>query len=204
MNTLFERSADYLTDSRQTRQYEDITGRESELIRHKARRHKQARIKWSTRELKWDSTRQDYVPDRELSKDELEISESFLLQILFVESLHMTRLNELSLRSISVAAFTAALMGWAKRLEQHYSNQKSVASKMKQSDDPNVKLDGEARENEAEMFKDIGKMLVRAGGISASGALGIDRAYKYLVKQEKKRRWELTYTTPRSLMIFGQ
>ena len=64
-------------------------------------------------------------------------------------TLHMTRLNELSLRSISVAAFTAALMGWAKRLEQHYSNQKSVASKMKQSDDPNVKLDGEARENEA-------------------------------------------------------
>jgi hypothetical protein len=188
MNTLVERSADYLTASRERTRYEDITGRESELIRHKARQHKQARIKWPTKVLKWDSTRQDYVPDREMFRDELEISESFLLQILFVESLQMTRLNELSLRSISVAAFTAALLGWAKRLDQHYSNQKSVASKMKQSDDPNVKLEGEARENEAEMFKSLGKMLVRAGGISASGSLGIDRAYKYLVKQEKKRR----------------
>ena len=188
MNSLVERSADYISDSSGSLRYEDITGKDSELIRHKARQHKHARERFPTKVLKWDSVKQDYVPDQEMNTEELEFSDSFFLQDLLDQMLDMKQIDEMSWRTISVVGFGASMLMWGKKLDQHYSQQKSIASKMKQSDDPFHKSVGEFVETSADMMKDCRHMIVRVGGLAASGAINIDRAYKYLVKQEKKRR----------------
>ena len=166
----------------------DILGKDSELIRLKASRHKQARERWPNRVLKWNSAKDDYVPDHTLNREELEFAESFFLQELLDQMLDMKQLDEVSLRNVSVVAFGASMLMWGKKLDQRYSQQKSLGSKLKQSDDPFHKSVGEFIETDAEMMKDLRHMIVRVGGLAASGAINIDRAYKYLVKQEKKRR----------------
>ena len=188
MNSLVERSADYISDSLGYLRYEDITGKDSELIRHKARQHKQARERFPTKVLKWDSIKQDYVPDQEMNTEKLEFADSFFLQELLDQMLDMNQLDEVSWRNVSVVAFGASMLMWGKKLDQRYSQQKSLGSKLKQSDDPFHKSVGEFIETDAEMMKDLRHMIVRVGGLAASGAINIDRAYKYLVKQEKKRR----------------
>ena len=166
----------------------DVLGKDSELIRHKASRHKQARERWPNRVLKWNSAKDDYVPDMNLNKEEQEFAESFFLQELLDQMLDMNQLDEMSWRNVSVVAFGASMLMWGKKLDQRYSQQKSLGSKLKQSDDPFHKSVGEFIETDAEMMKDLRHMIVRVGGLAASGAINIDRAYKYLVKQEKKRR----------------
>lgn len=166
----------------------DILGRDEDEIRHKARRHKQARERWPNRVLRWNSTKDDYVPEELLNNEELKFNDSFLLQELLDQMLDMNQLDEVSWRNISVVGFGASLLMWGKKLDQRYSSQKRVASKLKQSDDPFHKSVGEFIEIDAEMMKDLRHMIVRVGGLAASGALNIDRAYKYLVKKEKKRR----------------
>ena len=166
----------------------DVLGTDSELIRHKTSRHKQARERWPNRVLKWNSAKDDYVPDMNLNKEEQEFAESFFLQELLDQMLDMNQLDEMSWRNVSVVAFGASMLMWGKKLDQRYSQQKSLGSKLKQSDDPFHKSVGEFIETDAEMMKDLRHMIVRVGGLAASGAINIDRAYKYLVKKEKKRR----------------
>ena len=99
-------------------------------------------------------------------------------------------LEELSLRTGSIAVFLAKVKQYGNKVDQSVSRLRSLSNELKQSKDESDRnrIHGEIVKVESDVFLGLRKMSIYTSLISGVSGLGNDRSYKLLKKLEKKRR----------------
>jgi hypothetical protein len=99
-------------------------------------------------------------------------------------------LEELSLRTGSIAVFLAKVKQYGNKVDQSVSRLRSLSNELKQSKDESDRnrIHGEIVKVESDVFLRLRKMSIYNSLVSGVSGLGNDRSYKLLKKLEKKRR----------------
>jgi hypothetical protein len=99
-------------------------------------------------------------------------------------------LEEISLRTGSIAVFLAKVKQYGNKVDQSVSRLRSLSNELKQSKDESDRnrIHGEIVKVESDVFIGLRKMSIYNSLVSGVSGLGNDRSYKLLKKMEKKKR----------------
>jgi len=143
----------------------------------KTKEHLREQVKHShpTDSLKWAKNR--WVVRQE-QKEEI------------IEKYQLHQLNEISWRTIGIGATLAKVKQYANKVDSGIQKLKSLSSSLQRAkdDDERWKILGDIQTVDSEVSSAMRSMIMYGALVSATGALGTDRAYKLLKKLQKKRR----------------